>query len=230
MTQICAGYVPISYCAYISVLFGSHSQESNWIVFDGTSEKRSKTPASEDPDLMTTINLQKSSTDVTVTRYSLHGIISEISEQLETDMKSVSRHHVLHLRNGARVNEADIRKEWHLLNDFVISRTSVFNVVQFPNFRHPELLYYQRISGSGAPANDNSLIPLPGSSGVTPRPALPQSVPEVRIPGTVFALPSLSGIPCTVVASLPKAGDLVAIDGEVSLDFRLDYFNDMGVL
>jgi hypothetical protein len=157
-------------------------------------------PASKNPDIQLIINNSNAdgvASNVSVTRYRLHGVVSQISEHAESDPKNIIKHHVLHLRQSHQSNpslqeaavvaadgseQQDSRKEWFLLNDFVVCKTAVSEVLHFPNYRHPELLYYERVVTPGS-----SLTSPSGSTKSSPTTNTPANTPASNQPSSVQA-------------------------------------------
>lgn len=214
--------------------------QTRWIVFDGTSEKFTKAPASQltsEYNIVTSPRGGASSTESSevwkVVNFQLNAVVSQISDPFaspEGDKDSTNKHIVAHIAKAVVDPDAEDRpasagsevKQWHLFNDFLVQPAPLKEVVTFPQWRHPCVVCF---------AVENAGIET--INGIPVRPPSPDSfAAEYVIPQSILQLESLSHIPCIRMqsfASIPGPGDLIAFDGEfVSVALEKSAINATG--
>lgn len=173
-----------------------------WIISDGLSEILSSVPASEK------FNLKSLDETWVVESFDLMAVVSQILSSEESQV-------ILHARVG------DEAPQWVLFNDFLVRNSAVEEVLQFPSWRHPCVVCFNKKSSEDSPSA--SVIVR------STRSASIEAAPEVVLPESVLSIPSLSQTPCVKLVSsvsgspaskatnavlLPEPGDLIAFDGE----------------
>jgi len=159
-----------------------------WLVFDGSSEVIVESP------------LEATSTHEQLFEMNLFATVSNIFPKYEPSKS----HSILHIKLPIRESTSF---SWFCFNDFVVTESAFSEVASFPvdeygGYRHPSVLLYT--SRSLADLIELPLLLSQATSTVSP----------FVIPESVFALESLSSVPCKPVESLPRAGQLIALDGE----------------
>jgi hypothetical protein len=179
-------------CEKLSTQEQTSSQDAvKWLVFDGETEVITETPL-------------EATSNANLFDMTLFALVSNIFPRKDPSKS----HSILHVKlPSADCNTAE-SDSWFCFNDFVVTESSYSEVSRFPvdefgGYRHPSVIFF-----TTRPLLDIiSLPPSLSSAGAS-------VTSEMLIPESVFALESLSSVPCKHVARLPRIGEVVALDGE----------------
>jgi hypothetical protein len=165
---------------------GQRPEEEKWIVFDGNTEELASAPAGS----------REQEVGTQVFEMDLFAVVSNIFPE----KGSLKSHPILHVKLPRSSNTS-----WYCFNDFVVSESSFAEVASFPGgefggFRHPSIVLFSTRSDLVEVATTSSNIADISSA--------------VVIPESIFDIQSLSSVRCKRVGKLPRAGELIALDGE----------------
>jgi len=204
-----------------------------WIIFDGNVEVVSKVPASLLEDLEQRGRYFENLQDWNVCHFALNAVVVLVSSAADvTAAEDVDNEHlVLHIRKDF-INKVEQKLiggtvgDWYLVNDFVVQQIDPQEVFNFPDWKHPAIVSFQRkeitpsIYAAPSPTFSDAIVDkIDGVSLV--------------VPETVLYLQSLSSTPTLQLLQsygrLPGPGDLVAFDGEfVSVSPEKSFINASG--
>lgn len=192
-----------------------------WIIFDGGKEE----VASQKASMLLAYDFLNFSETWTVHTFDLMALVLQVnppqSQALPahlnplglTTSTSEKKHLVLQINKSADFSPDG----WHLFNDFVVQKIPPSEVVEFPAWKHPCMVFFAR--------NDLLQSDIQRDSPIT--------VDKLAIPASVLQLESLSRTPSIRLlqsfATLPGPGDLIAFDGEfVSVSLEKSMINAAG--
>jgi hypothetical protein len=188
-----------------------------WIVYDGAKETVAAAPASQLPHYTSVLTAAEWVTQrfdllalaLQVTPPPPPPLPAHLSALNNTNNACDKKHLVL------QINKSDSFEPsgWHLFNDFIVQRIPSCEVVTFPQWKHPCMVYYSQ----RAAVTTTSVL----------------SLDRLAVPASVLQLESLSRTPSIRLlqsfATLPGAGDLIAFDGEfVSVSLEKSMINMAG--
>ena len=193
----------------IKVLTAGNTYYDVWIIYDGSCELIAASPASERLNLNSRDECAEGMAQWIVETFDPIAVASQILSSEESQV-------ILHVKiaedDGHPRYGSGLGGDWYLFNDFLVKRSDFDEALRFPSWRHPCVVCFRK-RGSEAPVTEAS---FPSE----------EAVPEIILPESVLAIPSLSQIPCVKLVSkhsantvanavkLPDAGDLIAFDGE----------------
>lgn len=192
-----------------------------WITFDGSRESVESIPASEQPSYAAIF----SGPDWTVRRFDLLSLVLQVnpppapqvpahlSVLAAANSANEKKHLVLQINKSATFDPSG----WHLFNDFIVQSIPLSEVVTFPQWKHPCMVYFHQRHGPEEPPLDSP----------------PPTWEKLAVPASVLQLESLSRTPSIRLlqsfATLPGPGDIIAFDGEfVSVSLEKSMINAAG--
>lgn len=201
----------------IKVQTAKNSYSYVWVIYDGSSEVIAAAPASERLKLNPPDECVEGMAPWIVESFDPIAVASQIVSSEESQV-------ILHVKvfedEGNPSDYSPSRAgggggDWYLFNDFLVKRSDYDEVLSFPSWRHPCVVCFRKRGGSESSAGvEESNFQLG------------EAVPDIILPETVLAIPSLSQVPCVKLvdrhsvspvsnaAKLPDFGDLIAFDGE----------------